>query len=71
LYAGVRWGNLRKRDHFEDTGIDGRIILRCVFRKLGGMCWIDPAQDRDRRRALVNAVMNFRVPQNAGTFLTS
>jgi len=28
----------------------------------GSMGWIDPAQDRDRCRTLVNAVMNLRVP---------
>jgi hypothetical protein len=36
-----------------------------------GMDWIDLAQDRNQWRALVNTVMNLRVPQNAGKFLSS
>jgi hypothetical protein len=57
------WENLRERDHLEDPTIDGRIILRWIFRKWYGvgMDWIELAQDRDRWRAVVNAVMNFRV----------
>jgi hypothetical protein len=28
------WGNLGVGDHLEDRGVDGRIILRWIFRKL-------------------------------------
>ena len=51
-------------EHSEDPGVDGRIILRWILENgLGrGMDWIDLAQDMDRWRALVSAVMNLQVP---------
>jgi hypothetical protein len=38
--------------------------IRMYLREIGwgGMDWIDQAQDRDQLRALVNTVMNLRVP---------
>jgi len=57
-------GNLRERDHLGGAGVNGRIILRWIFKKwdCGCMNWIDLARDRDRWRAFVNTVMNLRVP---------
>ena len=45
LYTGFWWGNLRERDHLGDPGVEGRIILRWIFRKcdVGGMDWIELA----------------------------
>jgi len=37
----------------------------------GGVNWIALAQDRYRWRTVVNAVMNLRVTQSAGKFLTT
>jgi hypothetical protein len=34
-----------------------------------GLDWIDMAQNRDQWRALVNTILNLRVPKNAGEFL--
>jgi hypothetical protein len=62
--TGFWWRNLRERDHLRDAGIDRKIILRCIFRSwdVGVMDWIELAQDKDRWRAILNAVMNIRVP---------
>ena len=52
-----------ERDHLGDPGVDGRIILRWIFRKWEGVVGTgELAQDRDRWRALVSTVMNLRVP---------
>jgi hypothetical protein len=32
--TGVWWENLRERDNWGEPGVDGRIILRPIFRKL-------------------------------------
>ena len=54
------WRNLREGD----PGVDGRIILESIFEKWDGqgIDWICLAQDMDRWRSLVNAVINLRVP---------
>jgi hypothetical protein len=54
----------RPRSRWEDN------IKRDLL-EVGGMYWFDLAQYRDRWRTLLNAVMNLRVPYNAGNFVTS
>ena len=71
--TGSWWGNRGERDHWGDLGIDGWIILGWISRRwdVGYVNWIGLAQDRNSWRTLVSAVMNLRVPWNAGNFLTS
>jgi hypothetical protein len=49
-----------ERDHSEEQGVDG---LRMDLEDIGWgyVDWIRLTQDRDRRRAVVSAVMNLRV----------
>jgi hypothetical protein len=35
VHTGFWWGNLSKRDQFEDLGIGGRIILKLTLKELG------------------------------------
>jgi len=55
---------VRERDHWDNPVVGGREILKWIFKKWDGVGHVLDllAQDRDRWRALVNAVMNFRVP---------
>jgi len=63
MYVWFWWGNLKERDlgrprlKREDNIKMGLQEVGC-----GGMDWIELAQDRDKWRALVNAVMKLRVP---------
>jgi hypothetical protein len=63
MLTGFWWGNLREGYNLEDASVDGRIILKWTVEKWDeGMDWTNLAQNRDKWRALVNAVMNLRVP---------
>jgi hypothetical protein len=37
VWAGFWLGNQRERDHWGDPDVDGRIILRWIFRKFWGL----------------------------------
>jgi hypothetical protein len=55
-------GKPEGKSHSEDQGVDGRMGSEWILGRLaGGMDWIRLAQDRDRWRAVVNAVMNLQV----------
>jgi len=51
----------RPRRRWEDN-------IKMDLQELGGGCgdWMELVQDRDRRRALLSTVMNFRVPKIRG-----
>jgi hypothetical protein len=36
MFTGFWWRALRARNHLEDPGVDGRLILRWIFRKWKG-----------------------------------
>jgi hypothetical protein len=63
VHTGFEWGNMKERGHLKDLGVDGRIILKWIFNKwdgeLIGLFWLRIGTGW---LALVNAVMNIRIP---------
>jgi len=61
MYTGFWWGNLRERGCLKEEGVDGRIVLRQIFRKWDGgwtvLIWFRIGADGG---AHVKAVMNLR-----------
>jgi hypothetical protein len=39
LHTEFWWRYLRERDHWEDLGVDEKIILKCFFNKWDGEAW--------------------------------
>jgi hypothetical protein len=57
------------RDHFEDLGREGKVILEWILRKLGGKVWTGCIWLRiGSGSALVNTIL--QVPKRKGNFLT-
>ena len=49
MHTGFWWGNLRERNHLEELGVDGWIILKWIFKKWDrSLDWTGMVQDRDK-----------------------
>jgi hypothetical protein len=67
MHEKLWFESLKRRDHLEDLGIDGMIILKSILVKYGGRVWIGFTW----WQALVYIVINPLVPYKAGNFLSS
>jgi hypothetical protein len=49
-YTRFCWEDLREGDHLGDTVLEGRIMVKLIFRKWNMWCmdWIELSHDRDR-----------------------
>ena len=64
MYTGFWWLSLREKTPLgrPSRRWEDNIKMDLYEVGCGGMDWIELAQDKDRWRALVNAVMDLRVP---------
>jgi hypothetical protein len=58
----IWWESPKERDHLEDQGVGGKMGSEWILERFSwGVDWIRLAQDRDRWRDVVSAMMNLRV----------
>jgi len=70
VHTGIWLKNPRQRDLLEELGINGSIILKWIVKLSdGGMNWIDLSQDREIRRARLNAEIKPSGSIKCGKFL--
>jgi hypothetical protein len=65
MCTGYWWENEKERGHWEDQDVGGWDILKWILKRENGTLWIGLMWLRigtDQWRALVNTVMNLRVP---------
>jgi hypothetical protein len=62
MHRGFWWGDVMGRDHMEDLAVDESVMLKWMIRTRDGVAWTGLLWLRDGWRAVVNAVMNLRVP---------
>jgi hypothetical protein len=65
--AGFWWGNLRERDHLEDLGIGGGLILKRILSKCNWRVWTASDSGYGSWLAVVSTVMNLQVTYNMGS----
>ena len=73
MYTGFWWGTPEGKRQLGRPRYRWKGNIKIYLKEIGwdGVIWIYLAEDRNRWLAIVNAVMNLRVPQNAGIFFTS
>jgi hypothetical protein len=71
LCTGCWWGSLREGDNWGDPDVDGRIILRRIFRKWEGVVWTGWSGLRIGTMTGTYYGNELSGSINAGNFLTS
>jgi len=63
IIKGFRWGNSRKRDHFENLGVEERIILKWICKTSVEMAWIRKSRlnYKDKWQAVWTRICSLRL----------